>query len=123
MRLTDPWFEATFYGHCLADGGYSRLDSIDGAQGVQLWCPCGYGKPAYPLEGGRPHAILVPFGNPRNAPLCPPGHGPLRTEDPSGPRPRWAMTGMGLADLTCAPSIAVGNPECWHGYISGGEVT
>jgi hypothetical protein len=120
--LIDPWFEAKFYGRVSAAGECWHLDGIDGAQGVQLWCPCGYGKPEYPLDGGRPHACRVPFANPRNAPMLPPDHGPQRTGDPTGPRPRWQMAGTGLGDLTCAPSIAVGSPECWHGFIVNGEV-
>lgn len=120
--LTDPWFDAKFYGRVSAKGEMWHLDGIEGAQGVQLWCPCGFGKPEYPLTGGRPHGLLVPFANPRNAPLLPDNHGPLRTGDPNAPRPRWAMTGTGLADLSCSPSVAVGSPECWHGFLTNGEV-
>lgn len=75
-RLDDPWFEATFYGDVSAEA-FHFLDSIEGAQGVWLWCPGGYGKPEYPLLGPRPHALMIPFQNPRNAPLCPSTHGPV----------------------------------------------
>lgn len=123
--LTDPWYDAKFYGRVGEGGeGYSwYLTSIEGAQGVQLWCPCGYGKPEYPLKGGRPHAIKVPFANPRNALELPANHGPISTHDPAGPRPRWQMSGTSLEDLTLSPSIAVGKPECWHGFITKGQVT
>lgn len=121
-RLVDPWFEARFYGRCSPDGGTTEyLDSIDGAQGLFLWCPCGYGKPEFPLENGRPHGVMVPFANPRDAPPLPANHGPTSRDDPTR-HPRWTMNGTGLSDLTCSPSIAVGKPECWHGYITDGIV-
>lgn len=126
-RLTDPWFEAEFYGNVHADeqGRMTHTrqgNRIDGAQGLQLWCPCGYGKPEFPLDGGRPHAVMVPFRNPRNAPELPPEHGPHSKNDPSQ-HPRWEMSGSGLEDLTISPSIDVGTPSCWHGFIRNGEVT
>jgi hypothetical protein len=130
-RLTDPWFEAEFYGN--ADSESYRLQgaTIEGAQGLFLWCPCGYGKvdvkgkERYPLDlslnKGRPHGVLVPFANPRNAPTLPPEHGPHSRGDKSV-HPRWHMEGSSLEDLTLTPSIAVGDPECWHGFITSGEV-
>jgi len=124
-KLTDPWFEATFYGEATANG-HHHLESIEGAQGLFLWCPCGYGKAEFPLEGGRPHGVMVPFRNPRNAPELPPDHGPHSAGNPDGPRPRWTMTGSGLHDLSTTPSVQVGSPAdgtgCWHGYITNGEV-
>lgn len=120
--LTDPWFDAEFYGKATEDGGHTTQgSSIEGAQGLFLWCPCGYGKPEYPMEGGRPHGVLVPFNNPRNAPPLPANHGPQSRHNPEV-RPRWVMGGTGLHDLTCTPSIAVGWPECWHGWIKQGIV-
>lgn len=133
LRLTDPWFDAKFYGKIdEADQSHEYLPSIDGAQGLFLWCPCGYGqldddgKERYPLDLshnlGRPHGLLVPFRNPRNAPPCPDGHGP-RSRDKQT-RPRWEMTGTSLGDLTLSPSIAVGpaDKECWHGHVTSGEI-
>lgn len=123
-KLTDPWFDAQFYGEATDTGGFTcQGDKIDGAQGVMLWCPCGFNDPKYrEPNGGRPHAIIVPFANPRNAPACPPGHGP-NSRDPNAPRPRWQfVSGSSLADLTLSPSVAVGSPECWHGWIQNGEV-
>lgn len=131
-RLTDPWFEAEFFGQIRADGRAWRRQgaAIEGAQGLFLWCPCGYGaldadgQERYPLDlslnKGRPHGLLVPFSNPRNAPPVPPDYGPVAHD---GSHPRWTMTGTGLHDLSLTPSIAVGEPECWHGYITKGEVT
>lgn len=136
-KLTDPWFDAEFYGKADVRGGYTlQGGEVEGAQGLFLWCPCGFGKPEYPLNGGKPHGVIVPFANPRNAPQLPPNHGPhsARTgcsvamagrsdtcTDPSH-HPRWHMEGTGLHDLTTTPSIAVGNPECWHGFITNGLV-
>lgn len=126
MRLTDEWFDAKFYGEADAKG-HRYLPSIEGAQGLFLWCPCGYGKAEFPLEGGRPHGVMVPFSNPRNAPELPPDHGPQSARDPNAPRPRWAMTGTSLEDLSTQPSVQVGSAAdgtaCWHGYITSGEVT
>lgn len=116
--LTDPWFDATFYGEATATS-YRDLPSMDGAQGVTFWCPCGYGKPEYPLDGARPHQVQVPFANPRNAPPVPAGHGP----GTKGVKPRWVAAGTGLADLTLTPSVNVGAPSCWHGFITNGRVT
>lgn len=127
-KLTDPWFDAEFYGEADDKGGHRHQGGqIEGAQGLFLWCPCGYGKPEFPLEGGRPHGVMVPFANPRNAPQLPPNHGPQSARDPAAPRPRWQMQGNGLGDLTTSPSVQVGSPSdntaCWHGYITNGEVT
>jgi len=115
--LTDPWFEAEFYGE-VADQGqsYRRHGSrIDGAQGLFLWCPCHYG------DARRGHGLIIPFANPRNAPEVPPEHGPHSARG-DAKRPRWRMSGTGLSDLTLAPSVAVGKPECWHGFIQNGVV-
>lgn len=132
-RLIDPWFEAEFYGRLTPTSSFWRQGgTIEGAQGLFLWCPCGYGvldehgQEKYPLDvslnKGRPHGVIVPFANPRNAPPCPADHGPVSSDGKT--HPRWTMTGSGLQDLTLTPSIAVGGaPECWHGYITNGVVT
>lgn len=113
-RLTDPWFEAEFYGKVSATGFTRQGSSIDGAQGLFMWCPCGYGT-------DKCHGLIVPFANPRNAPLLPPDHGP--TSRDGSHHPRWAMSGTELHDLTLSPSVDVGEPSCWHGHITNGEVT
>ncbi len=128
-RLTDPWFSAEFYGS-VREAPEERSfrhqgGAIEGAQGLLLWCPCGFHDPKYRgPEAGRPHLVIVPFSNPRNAPSLPPEHGP--TNSNGGPRPRWTMSGTGLADLTVSPSVLVGTPgkdECWHGWIQNGVVS
>lgn len=126
-KLTDPWFEAHFFYDANSDGSY-RMHHPDGtptlfreAQGIELWCPCGYGKPEFPLDGGRPHLAMVPFSNPPSSVQCPPSFGPYSRKD-RNVHPRWTMSGDNLETLTCQPSIAVGDPECWHGYITNGEV-
>jgi len=133
-RLTDPWFEAEFYGRVYEDvpcidpecgtvapmphnhsGFYRQGAIIEGAQGLWLWCPCKY-------PGENCHGLIVPFANPRSCPGLPPNHGPVSTD---GHHPRWNMSGNGLDDLTLAPSVLVGTPgvsECWHGHIINGEV-
>lgn len=117
MKLTDPWFEAEFYGDVAADGSRHRRGvQLDGAQGLFLWCPCSYGNDK------RAHGLIVPFANPQGAPACPADHGPINS-NPGQPRPPWAMSGTGLQDLTLSPSIDVGADHCWHGYITNGEIT
>lgn len=121
--LTNPWFGAEFYGGIKSgvEGSFHRQGcKLEGAQGLYLWCPCGFRNPKYwGPNGGRPHAILIPFINP-NGPPVPPDHGPTASD---GTKPRWWMKGSGLHDLTLTPSVAVGNPECWHGFIQNGQVT
>lgn len=71
------------------------------------------------MDGGRPHGVLLPFANPRNAPVAPDAF----NRQADGRTPRWTMQGTGLDDLTLLPSVAIGKPECWHGYITRGEIT
>lgn len=120
VKLIDPWFDSEFYGDATDYSYRLQGPELDGAQGLFLWCPCGFGKPEFPLEGPRPHAILVPFANPRSAPVAPGGHGP--TSRDGSHRPRWTVSGTGLEDLTLSPSIDVGTPSCWHGHVRNGEV-
>lgn len=137
-RLIDPWFEAHFYGQIAEDGSF-RFRHEDRAamkfsesQGLALWCPCGYGaldkdgKERFPLDLslnlGRPHGLIIPFSNPPSGVPVPPNHGPLSRDGKS--RPRWIVSGTSLADLSLTPSVAVGpsEKECWHGFITNGEV-
>ena len=115
-RLTDPWFEAEFIGRANEQGGFTRQGvAIDGAQGVFLWCPCAFGHDEHA------HGLVIPFANPRGAPACPENFGP-KSRDGSH-RPRWNMIGDSLDTLTLTPSVDVGTPSCWHGFITLGEVT
>lgn len=140
-RLTDPWFDAEFFGEVSPNGRLWRHHHDDGspmsfaeAQGLFLWCPCGFGaldkdgKERWPLDLGlnlgRPHGLLLPFANPPSSVPLPENFGPSSRDGKS--KPRWTVSGSGLHDLRLSPSIAVGNPECWHGYIglnNPGEVT
>jgi hypothetical protein len=111
--------QAEFYGGATDYSHQMQGADVEGAQGLWLWCPCGYGKPEYPLDGPRPHAIIVPFKNPQNAPPVPANHGP--TSRDGSHHPRWTMSGTGLGDLTLSPSIDVGTPSCWHGHVVNGR--
>jgi hypothetical protein len=117
-HLTDPWFDATFLKGTTAKG-HQDTDTLEGADGIFFWCPCGYGKPEFPLDGSRPHGVIVSFANPRGCPAAVEGGSRSRDGGPS----RWTMSGSGLNDLTLSPSIAVGTPECWHGWIQNGEIS
>lgn len=119
-RLTNPWFSAGFIRNTTAKGTYyGDLLNIVGADGVRFWCPCGYGKPEFPIDGARPHMVEVSFANPIG---CQPAPADAGSQSRNGGPSRWQMTGTGLDDLTLSPSVAVGPPECWHGYITNGEV-
>src|ERR1019366_615856 len=114
MRLTDPWFEAYF----ITDAGEGRaagrrrkhVETLAEAQGVVLFCPCAFNK----VEGA--HGLMVPFTNA-------PEHNFGVVARDKITRPKWTATGTGLHDLTLNPSVDVGTPSCWHGWIHGGEVT
>jgi len=119
VPLTDPWFEAQFVCNTTAEG-HTYADALEGSDGIQFWCPCGYGKPEYPLAGARPHAVHVSFANPRG---CDPAPLDAGSRSRQGGPSRWEIRdGTGLEDLTLHPSIAVGTPECWHGFIQQGQV-
>lgn len=150
-RLDDPWFNARFISNVAPDGrSYQYHGALAGAQGLMFWCPCGYGRPEYPLHqqsgwpgvsgpvallavsrqpGPRPHAVQMPFANPvGGAPPPPAAFGPGSAANPGGPRPRWQVVGgTGLGDLSLSPSNDVrggaGGASCWHGHITAGEVT
>ena len=62
-KLTDPWFEAEFVGEAGEDGSFRHQEgALHGAQGLFLWCPCGFAEP------GVPHAkrgtIATVFSSP-----------------------------------------------------------
>lgn len=101
MNLTDRWFEARFQRVTPTSTGYHDHPTFEGATGVFFWCPCSYGQPKH---DGR-HGISIPFTS----------HDPARGWDASGPS---------LADLTVTPSIKNSGPdgECWHGYLTSGEL-
>jgi hypothetical protein len=136
--LIDPWFDAGFIRDAQEDGGY-RVHHENGepikfseAQGLYLWCPCGYGARdkdgslEFPLDlslnHGRPHGLLIPFSNPPSGIAVPANFGPV-DKNTGTTHPRWqVVSGSGLSDLTLAPSIDVGKPSCWHGFIQSGVV-
>lgn len=139
--LTHPWFEAHFFNEAKSDGSYMSHDPFEGknaiplslAQGLLLWCPCGIdqkdvdGNLRYPLDlslnKGRPHGCMIVFRNPLSGVIAPDNFGPTSRGD-KNIHPRWTIvSGDSLSNLTLDPSIAVGNPECWHGWIKNGVVS
>jgi hypothetical protein len=119
-KLTDPWFEAEFIDGIDPAGSFyrGRIATLEGAQGLWLWCPCAHGNV------DKAHGLIIPFMSPKGAPPCPDAFGPTSKHDGSH-RPRWAASGTGLADLTLSPSVDVGSAgsECWHDFITNGVVT
>lgn len=132
--LIDQWFDARFYAEATSKGHRTKYAdgrpiSFNEAQGLFMWCPCGYhalgpdNKELFPLDlslnHGRPHGLLVPFAD-RG---LPPDHGPVGRDNVT--HPRWKIvSGADIFDLTLSPSIAVGpaDNECWHGFITNGQV-
>jgi Family of unknown function (DUF6527) len=105
--LTDPWFEA----HFVIERFGRHHPTFQGAHGIWLYCPCGYGKP-----DKHAHGLLVPFkGAPEH------NFGVVSRDRQT--KPKWAATGSGMHDLTLMPSVDVGEPSCWHGFITKGIVT
>jgi hypothetical protein len=137
-RLTDQWFEAHFIASVGDDGSFRVYNydippmryALAQAQGLFLWCPCGYGaidqegKERFPLDLslnlGRPHGVLIVFANPPCGRVPPANFGPKSRDGKT--HPRWTVSGTGLSDLTLNPSVAVGTNDCWHGYITNGEI-
>lgn len=121
ILLSDLWFEAQFTTKTTKEGHWC-IDTLDGADGLLLWCPCGFGKAEYPLDGPRPHGILISFANPINSPIVPQDAGSQSRRDANGQRhtSRWIVSGSGLHDLTLSPSVDV---NCWHGHIINGVIT
>lgn len=121
-RLEDPWFEARFLVHVGEGGSFRHVDSLAEADSVFFWCPCGYGKPEYPLDGARPHGLVVSFLDP---PHAPPASASAGTRNRAGQPSRWRVRGTGLGDLSLDPSIDVGadaGSSCWHGWVRDGNV-
>lgn len=79
------------------DGGKLHdVATLAEAHGVIFECP-----------GCREHSIVV--WNPR-------------APEAATPRPRWTMTGTGIADLTLTPSINLLSGCRWHGWVTGGQI-
>lgn len=98
MKLTelDPSFRL------YRDNALGKSDTFIEAQGILFDCPV--------CKDG--HKILVWFDG-RNVP------------PQAEPSPRWRASGTGLTDLTIQPSINCNTDtnNCWHGFITNGEVT
>lgn len=105
MKLSDPALEARFV-HDVSGSSFRLGDTIQGAQALWMYCPCGEG-----------HHILVPFADRQ----LPPEFGPMARDGKS--HPRWQVSGDSLENLTLTPSVDVGTTSCWHGYITNGEVS
>lgn len=109
MRLSDSWFEAYFITDGSVPGMKRRhVATLAEAQGLVLFCPCQYGT-------DQGHGLVVPF---KNAPEH--NFGVVARDGIT--RPKWETTGSSLDDLSLNPSVDVGTPSCWHGWIQNGEV-
>jgi hypothetical protein len=87
--------------------GFLHVDSLEQAQGILFLCPFCYQK-----NGGDigTHSVLVWFRN----------RGVIDEEH------EWIVSGTGYNDLTLQPSIDLTQnttQPCWHGFVTGGEVT
>lgn len=84
-------------------------NSLATAQGIMFLCPICFIKNNGPIGT---HKIEVTFSD-RGAQDNQGSHNTQR--QPS----RWVVHGSGYADMTLHPSI---NAECWHGFVTAGEV-
>ena len=119
MSLTE--LEAYFVGEYndVAPNGHvtlRRLDSVEGAQGVQFLCPKCFKENKGPIGT---HSILCWFLNPRNA---------LNVPDEADPKPgRWIFEGEKLEELSfvgpAAASILLTSGCGWHGFIRSGKTS
>lgn len=89
------------------DGGLQYLPDAKGAHAILFPCPCGN------------HHNLIAFEPTIDTE-------PTTLSGLSSNGGRWKRTGTTLDDLTLTPSIAIkggkGVSECWHGFITNGEV-
>lgn len=89
------------------DGSFQYLSDITGAHAILFECPCGQ------------HSNLIAFEPTVDTE-------PTTLSGLSNNGGRWKRTGTTLDDLTLSPSIAVRTgksmEECWHGWITNGEV-
>lgn len=108
MRLID--LEAEFFRWDVKGVTHIEIPSVATlaeAQGVLFDCPkC------------RNHSVMVGFRD-RGVPPD------VGTKDAAGNQTLWHVAGgTGLEDLTLTPSVdcTPSNPNCWHGFITNGEV-
>ena len=100
MKLTD--LDASF----VRDGGDSlpQEDNFSSADGLLFDCPV--------CKNRNAHSLLVWFEG--------------RGASPAAvPLPRWKAYGTCLDDLSLFPSVNAQseyNPQCWHGFVSHGEI-
>jgi hypothetical protein len=84
------------------------VNTLAEAHGIEIDCPkC------------KNHRIHIPFANRGLA-----DHHSTHSSD--GRPTRWnVVSGSGFNDLTLTPSIdcTPSNPNCWHGFITNGEVS
>jgi hypothetical protein len=89
-----------------ANGSLRHLPDVRGAHAVMFECPCGQ------------HQCLVAFEPTIDTE-------PTTLSGLSRGGGRWKRTGTTLDDLTLTPSIVIGTGpgECWHGFVTNGELT
>ena len=114
MKLAE--LEATFIGeYAVVEGRqqWRELPTVEGAQGIMFYCPkC------------QNHMVLVPFANPRNAPVIP-------QEAFERIKFRWTFSGETLETVSITPSVDL-SKDCsphgdgqfgscdWHGWVTNG---
>lgn len=103
-------FEPRLYciGPDTESGGRTMVptDDVAKAQGLMMLCPGCYAKNSGPVGT---HSILLLFKD----------RGVPETEEPLPGR--WIPSGLDLAHLTVRASVLI--PDCWHGFITDGEVS
>ena len=91
------------------------VDSLAEAHGIMFGCPKCYVVNGNSMKGT--HQVLVSFAG-RSFPEQYGSH------DSEGKPSRWQVSGTGMNDLVCSPSILLVGPGCgWHGFIGSSGVS
>ncbi len=91
---------------------FHNVESLSDADHIVFLCPMCFEK-----NGGakRTHQVFVSFAG-RDIPL---EAGSINNK---GQPSRWNVSGSGLDDLVLTPSILIGGPCAWHGYIGSSGI-
>jgi hypothetical protein len=88
--------------------GWKAAEDVASASGLIMLCPGCFEK-----NGGAvgTHSALLWFRARAVPTHLQPGPG------------RWYATGTSIENLSLTPSVVIGDPACWHGWIRAGETT
>jgi len=89
------------------NGHWRNVSTVPEASGVMFLCPKCYTKNGGPIGT---HQVICWFRD-RGVP------------DSEIPKPgRWLVSGTSIKNLTLAPSVQLGGPCRWHGFVRDGAI-